>query len=191
MYRFWGLVRGDEVFHTDLYGLLKYSQTPLIEDDLRYVLIPLLGRFKNEEGEQYHLVSLAYETHSGIKIGTWVDRLVMVKTSHRQMAGLAFSDHLGRYLPFHWMEMEILDRLHRIQTEKPEVIPRDSMFMKSMASRALLGGAPPRRQRINESTRMILISSTGGGLSNKLKVVDPNLRCKIITLRSGRWFQVC
>jgi hypothetical protein len=72
---FGGSFRGDEVFHTDLYGLLKYSRTPLVENNLRYVLIPLLGRFKNEEGEHYHLIPLAYTTHSGISIGTygWID----------------------------------------------------------------------------------------------------------------------
>jgi hypothetical protein len=55
-----GSFRGDEVFHTDLWGLLKYSKTPLIENNLPYVLIPLLGRFKNEDGEHYHLIPLAF-----------------------------------------------------------------------------------------------------------------------------------
>jgi len=51
----------------------------LIEGSHHYVMIPLLGRFKNEDGERYHLAPLAYETASGIKIGLWVNRLMMLR----------------------------------------------------------------------------------------------------------------
>jgi hypothetical protein len=51
----------------------------LIEDGQRYVIIPLLGRFKNEDGEKYHLTPLAHHTAAGLPIGTWVSRLVDIK----------------------------------------------------------------------------------------------------------------
>jgi hypothetical protein len=37
----------------------------------KYVMVPLLGRFKNEIGEQYHLTPLAAETKSGLKLKLW------------------------------------------------------------------------------------------------------------------------
>jgi len=37
-----------------------------MENGSRYVIIPLLGRFKTEDGEQYHLTPLAFQTNSGI-----------------------------------------------------------------------------------------------------------------------------
>jgi len=120
-----GLFRGNEIFLTDLYGLTKYSQTPLVENGTRYVIVPLLGRFKTEDGEQYHLTPLAYQTNSGIKIGQWVERLVQVKASHRQTHGPAFSDRKGRLLNSHWLEMELLDRLQVVQTSEADLIPKD------------------------------------------------------------------
>ncbi len=62
-----GSFRGNEVFLTDLYGLARYSRTPLMENGSRYVIVPLLGCFKTEDGEQYHLTPLAYQMNSGIK----------------------------------------------------------------------------------------------------------------------------
>lgn len=104
-----GSFRGNEVFLTDLHGLVKYTQMQLMEEDIRYVIIPLLGCFKTEDGERYHLTSLAYRTDSGINIGIWVERLVQVKMWHQQTHGPAFSDRRGKILSSHWLEMEILD----------------------------------------------------------------------------------
>jgi hypothetical protein len=122
---FGGSFRGNEVFLTDLYGLANYSRTPLLENGTRYVIIPLLGRFKTEDGEQYHLTPLAYQTNSGIRIGVWVERLVQVKYSHRQTHGPAFSDRRGRPLNSHWMEMELLERLQEVQNTMDDLIPRE------------------------------------------------------------------
>jgi len=122
---FGGSFRGSEVFLTDLYGLGKYSQTPLLENGSRYVIIPLLGRFKTEDGEQYHLTPLAYQTNSGIKIGTWVERLIEVKDRHGQTHGPAFSDRKGKVLSAQWLEMEILDRLQEIQNLGGDLIPKE------------------------------------------------------------------
>jgi len=45
---FCGSFRGPEVFMTDLFGLIKYGEERLTAGDKEYVMIPLLGRFKNE-----------------------------------------------------------------------------------------------------------------------------------------------
>jgi len=120
-----GSFRGHEVFLTDLCGLLKYSGMDLVEGSQRYVLIPLLGRFKNEDGEKYHPTPLAYTTASGLPIGTWVKRLADIKRAHNHANGAAFSDRWGRRLNAQWLEMEILDRLHMIQSSSPDLIVRD------------------------------------------------------------------
>jgi len=122
---FGGSFRGNEVFLTDLFGLAKYSRMSLNENGTRYVIIPLLGRFKTEEGEQYHLTPLAYQTNSGIKIGSWVERLVDVKDRHGQSHGPAFSDRRGKVLNPHWLEMEILNRLQEIQNQGGDLIPKE------------------------------------------------------------------
>ena len=43
-----------------------------------HVVIPLMGRFKNETGERNMLLVLASRTSSGIKIRKWVERLIIV-----------------------------------------------------------------------------------------------------------------
>jgi hypothetical protein len=120
-----GSLRGNEVFLTNLYGLTKYSRTPLLENGTRYVIIPLLGWFKTEDGEQYHLTPLAYQTNSGINIGTWINRLVNVKADQGHTHGPAFSDRRGRILSSHWLEMELLDRLQEIQNSYEDLIPKE------------------------------------------------------------------
>jgi hypothetical protein len=149
-----GSFRGNEVFHTDLYGLLKYLELPLIEAGQRYVLIPLLGRFKNKDGERYHLIPVAYESASGIKIGCWVERLADIKRKHRQMRGPAFSDQRSEPLSSLWIEMEILDRLNRIQAEKQELIPKEENVDEEYGiSRSFMRGATTqaRNKKVDEN----------------------------------------
>lgn len=120
---FGGSFRGHEVFLVDLYGLLKYTTGQLVSDDgIPYVIIPLLGRFKSEEGERYHLTPLAFTTASGINIGTWVSRLVEVKRSQGLSHGPEFSDRYGKRIDTRWLEMEILDYLHILQCKWPDLI---------------------------------------------------------------------
>jgi len=120
-----GSFRGNEVFLTDLFGLCKYAKIQLEEGGIPYVIVPLLGRFKNEEGEMYHLTPLAAKTRSGIPVGVWVRTLVDTKLQHPHTHGPAFSDRNGKKLDSHWLELELMDRLHRIQLRSPELIPRE------------------------------------------------------------------
>lgn len=137
-----GSFRGHEVFLVDLFGLLKYSSMDLCEDGIRYVIIPLLGRFKNEEGERYHLTPLAYTTNSGIPIGLWTSRLVEVKQRHSQTHGPAFSDRYGSLIDPRWLEMEIMDRLHVIQSSYPDLIMQDiNVYEDFGTSRSFRRGA--------------------------------------------------
>jgi hypothetical protein len=67
---FCGSFRGNEVFLVDLHGTRKYLSSPDVDD--RVVIIPLLGRFKGDTGDRYHLMPLAAVTLSGIQVRLWV-----------------------------------------------------------------------------------------------------------------------
>jgi hypothetical protein len=121
---FCGSFRGSEVFQVDLHGLLKYADEDLEADGKAYVLIPLLGRFKNELGDQYHLTPLAATTRSGLGVRKWVRRLVEVRKAGKVVLGPAFAGP-GMLLPYAAYERGILERFQAIQAQNPHIIPGD------------------------------------------------------------------
>eukprot|EP00957_Ditylum_brightwellii_P207115 15351553-Ditylum_brightwellii.AAC.2 len=77
-----GSFHGHEVFLVDTHGLLKYKDEGRKESkDNDYLFIPLLGRFKGETGEKYHLTPLAAKTCSGWEVRKWVDHLITLLSS--------------------------------------------------------------------------------------------------------------
>jgi hypothetical protein len=77
---------------TDLFGLIKYGSEHLMAEGKEYVMIPLLGRFKNVVGDQYHLTPIITTTRSGLPVKTWVQRLIEVWKTELQVRGPAFAD---------------------------------------------------------------------------------------------------
>ena len=60
------------------------------------MVAPLLGRFKNEIGERYHLVLLALVTQSGIQMRYWLEKLVEVRFQEGRIRGPALCDEQGK-----------------------------------------------------------------------------------------------
>ena len=60
----------------ELDGLLKYNQPIKKSGKFEFIMVPLLGRFKGETGERYHLTPLAAVTKSGIQVKFWVKLLM-------------------------------------------------------------------------------------------------------------------
>ena len=81
-------LRGPEGFMIEAHGLVSHLHYGLEDDpenqDISFVVIPLLGRFKNEERERWHLMLSVSETESGFKVRKWVERLaeVLVQEGH-------------------------------------------------------------------------------------------------------------
>lgn len=95
---FGGSFRGHDVFLVDTYGLLKYAAEKQEERGLEFVMVPLLGRYKSEDSECYHLTPLAIRTDSGLEIGRWVHRLADAKKMQKLSHGPEFSDAAGHFL---------------------------------------------------------------------------------------------
>jgi len=66
---FGGSFHGHEVFLVDTYGLIKYAHQKLEERGLSFVIVPLLGKYKTENAERYHLTPLALHSDSGLEYG--------------------------------------------------------------------------------------------------------------------------
>jgi hypothetical protein len=100
-------------------------ETPRHSDECSYVIVPLLGRVKNEHGERYHLTPLASVTASGLEVEVWLRRLVASQASFGRTQGPAFTTSQGQPARTKDYELPILDRLHSIQSAHPTLIPAD------------------------------------------------------------------
>jgi len=73
-------------------------------------VIPLLGKYKTENVEGYHLTPLIAGTSSGLQIEIWVKRLAWAKGIQGICQGPTFSTEPGLVLNVRWLELEILER---------------------------------------------------------------------------------
>jgi hypothetical protein len=139
---FCGSFRGSEVFMVDLYGLRKYYQDHLSAGGKEYLIIPLLGRFKNEIGEQYHLTPLVAITNSGLNVKQWVKRLLDIRTAEKRHHGPAFGTPRGEVASAAAYEREILERFQSIQEQHPDLIAPDVIVLEEYGiSRSFRRGA--------------------------------------------------
>jgi hypothetical protein len=77
-----------------------------------------------------------------------------VEKSHLHSRGPAFSDRQGFPLKPAWLEIEVLDHLHTIQCQKPEIIPKDvNVYEEYGIFRSFRRGATTqaRNQRVQEN----------------------------------------
>ena len=120
---FCGLFRGNKVFLVDLYGLRKYLRSSDVAHDC--VIVPLLGRFKGEMGDRYHLTPLASTTSLGLPVKKWIQRLVQTKETLGRVRGPAFSDEQGNILCPRTLEMALMDKLQTVKDASPGLVPLD------------------------------------------------------------------
>ena len=122
---FCGSFRGHEVFLVDLGGLLKHNKQLKQSGTSHYVIVPLLGRFKGETGEKYHLTPLAAETKTGIKVKFWVQMLMSIHQHYGRNQGFAFCDRTGNTLSSKDIQPYVTRYLKQIQDSRPDLIPPD------------------------------------------------------------------
>ncbi len=120
-----GSFRGPEVFLVDLFGLRKYLTEVKVSGETEFVVIPLLGHFKNEVGEQYHLTPLAAVTTSGFNVKSWLECLVQVREEQHKVNGPEFTSKDGNLASSKDYEFDILSRLQDNQSQNPNLIPAD------------------------------------------------------------------
>lgn len=137
----------------DLYGLRKYLNERKT-GDTRHVVIPLLGRFKGETGERYHLTPLASVTDSGLKIRFWVESLIEVREKQGRFHGPAFSkDDTGKPARARDYELSIMDVLAEVQSDHPELIgPEIDVYEDVGISRTMRRTATTRAQKAGVSS---------------------------------------
>jgi hypothetical protein len=68
-------LRGEEVPLVDLGGLLTFW-VETKEEEVRYMMITLQGRFKGEVDQRWHIVPICNKTRSGIPFRLWMERIM-------------------------------------------------------------------------------------------------------------------
>ena len=88
-----------------------------------HVVAPLLGRFKNEVGERYHLVLLTPVTSSGIQMHYWLELLIEAREHKGRVRGPAFCVQDGKAEYSRVYEACFHEVLGEIQLSRPDLIP--------------------------------------------------------------------
>ena len=114
-------LRGEEMQMIDLFGMFKHWDAGEAAE-LKHVVIPLLGRFKGETGENYHLLCIVDSTPRGLQPRKWIGRLLEI---HRELGitnGHFFRDTNGLRLRAHHFEPRFFDRLEMVKMSRPQLL---------------------------------------------------------------------
>jgi hypothetical protein len=140
---FCGSFRGAEVFLVDCAGLWSYLRGPVDPHLPPHVIIPLLGRFKNEIGARYHLTPLAAVTASGINVHLWVSRLVALRDFDHHTHSPAFCSPQGKLLQASDIELDLLDALIPANILVHDSYGISRSFCRGATSKARARGVSP------------------------------------------------
>jgi hypothetical protein len=86
-------LRGEEVVKLDVAGFLTYFEAGRDHRTLPHVMVTLLGRFKGETGERWHLLPIVWKTRSGIEVGVWATRLRESLLERNRLNGFVFANN--------------------------------------------------------------------------------------------------
>ena len=117
-------LRGNEGFLVEADGLKQMISNGRQQRDneMSHVVIPVLGRFKNEDGERWHVMVSTDVTGSGIKVRKWIERLVVILELEDKPMGPAFCDINGDMIEYWQMNNAFVKELENVQKEEHTLI---------------------------------------------------------------------
>jgi len=160
-------LRGPECFMVDAHGLISHLQYGTEEEDgSPFVVIPLLGKFKNEDGERWHLMLSVSKTASGFEVRKWVESLAHILRLEDNMSGPAFCYSDGTLIRSFEIDLEFHTALERIQAENAHLIEPGVEVRESFSIfRSLRRGSTSRATELK-------LSDTVVNLHNRWRSVD-------------------
>jgi hypothetical protein len=115
-------LRGEEAPLMSLTGTVLHAEEGARHPTLPHVVVALLGRFKMEVSEKYHLMPLVIRTETGLEPAKWIYRMLQWYDTVGITRGWVFRDKhsdRARASDFEW---DILCELEIIQRESPHII---------------------------------------------------------------------
>jgi hypothetical protein len=94
----------------------------LVELESTGLVMTLLGRFKNEMGECYHLMPVLSVTPQGLQPGLWVERVLSAYSEWIVRSGYIFCNVDGTRGIIKSLEPRFYERLEQAQREEPHLL---------------------------------------------------------------------
>jgi hypothetical protein len=116
-------LRGEEVVKLDVAGFLTYFEAGRDHRTLPHVMVTLLGRFKGETGERWHLLPIVWKTRSGIEVGVWATRLRESLLERNRLNGFVFANSRGKQVKASTLEPRFYTLLHWVKIRFSSLFP--------------------------------------------------------------------
>jgi len=136
-------LRGNEVFFLDAFKLIEGRFLGLEEHQkLKHIVLPLRGRFKNENEERLAQLVSVNVTNSGIPVREWVELLIKQLMTEGNTEGPDFCDKEGWMLRSADIESVLFDQLRTLK-ESNEFTELDEVQVEAVfgISRSFRRGA--------------------------------------------------
>jgi hypothetical protein len=115
-------LRGEEAPLMSLTGTALHAEEGALHPSLPHVVVALLGRFKMEVSEKYHLMPLVLRTDTGLEPAKWIYRMIQWYEEGGVTRGWVFRNKTGDRAKASDYEWDILCELENIQRESPHII---------------------------------------------------------------------
>ena len=153
---FCGALRGEEVPLMDLEATKEFTACGLEHPDAkkRHGVIALHGRFKNELGENCHLMPVVPVTDSGLMPTKWMERMFDWYADRGVTRGPVFRKDDGMRARQTQFSFSIWNRLVQVSREQPALFPdkRVNILMDFSTRRSFRRGATTRAEILELST---------------------------------------
>ena len=182
-------LRGNEGFMVEAGGLIHHlKHGKEVDEATPFCVVPLLGRFKNEDGERWHLMMATSITGSGFKVRMWIERLAAILIAEGKDSGPAFCHPSGRVIKSAELDAEFHTQLEVVQEKRTDLIPSNVDIRESFSVfRSLRRGSTSRVGElgipdniVNLHNRWRRVEAGGGFLKSS------NMRANYTELRLTR-----
>ena len=170
-------LRGNEVLMLERTEFVKRRNAGKTgSKDTEHVVIPLMGRFKGEDGDRNSLLVVARKSKSGLDISRWIDQLsaLLEMEDKNDGVGPAICFENGSPMSSKFLDSELRSVLSVIQEASPKLIdPSIDVRQKFSVYRSFRRGATTQAREagvseadINLVNRWRSVQNNGGGIPN-------------------------
>lgn len=147
-------LRGNETSMLDLKGLIDNIEHGRM-DDPPHIVIPLLGLFKGEDYQRFHLLLAPNVSNSGFEPRKWLHWLIQARRSEKIFEGPAFCDSEGFVLNQQVIHDELKAQLILVKEKDPVLFPSDLKLNDINTNRSFRKGFTSRAQDLMLSDSII------------------------------------